>query len=75
MPVRDHALAAYRREAKLTQQALADILGIDRWTVTRIESGKYLPSPTMCLAIEAQTGVSRVHLRPDLFAGFVEVAQ
>lgn len=74
MQIHDHPLAAYRKKSGLTQTALAGAIGISRWTINQIEMGRYTPSIQMCLDIEGKTGVSRAELRPDLYAGFVEVA-
>ncbi|AFQ29190.1 helix-turn-helix transcriptional regulator [Bacillus thuringiensis] len=40
-----------RVKANLTQQQLADVVGITRQTVSLIEKGKYNPSLKLCLQI------------------------
>lgn len=40
-----------RVKAELTQQELADAIGITRQTVSLIEKGKYNPSLKLCLQI------------------------
>ncbi|KXY48323.1 Cro/Cl family transcriptional regulator [Bacillus cereus] len=40
-----------RVKADLTQQQLADVVGITRQTVSLIEKGKYNPSLKLCLQI------------------------
>lgn len=40
-----------RVKANLTQQELADVVGITRQTVILIEKGKYNPSLKLCLRI------------------------
>lgn len=40
-----------RVKAELTQQELADIVGITRQTISLIEKGKYNPSLKLCLQI------------------------
>lgn len=40
-----------RVKANLTQQELADVVGITRQTVILIEKGKYNPSLKLCLQI------------------------
>lgn len=40
-----------RIKAELTQQGLADAVGITRQTVSLIEKGKYNPSLKLCLQI------------------------
>lgn len=42
---------AARIKADLTQQQLADLVGITRQTVSLIEKGKYNPSLKLCLQI------------------------
>lgn len=58
----EQALAAYG-----TQQAMADDLGTTQPTVCRwIKQSKQLPAEFV-LRVEAATGVSRHHLRPDIY--------
>ena len=40
-----------RGKAEMTQQELADVVGITRQTVSLIEKGKYNPSLKLCLQI------------------------
>lgn len=40
-----------RMKADLTQQELADLVGITRQTISLIEKGKYNPSLKLCLQI------------------------
>lgn len=40
-----------RGKTELTQQQLADVVGITRQTVSLIEKGKYNPSLKLCLQI------------------------
>lgn len=40
-----------RMELDLTQQQLADAVGVTRQTINLIEKGKYNPSLKLCLAI------------------------
>ncbi|ASJ51872.1 helix-turn-helix transcriptional regulator [Bacillus cereus] len=40
-----------RIKAELTQQELADVVGITRQTISLIEKGKYNPSLKLCLQI------------------------
>ena len=51
-------VAVLRKEAKLTQQQLADEIGVTRQTVIAIEKGNYIPS--ILLAIK----LSRTLRRP-----------
>lgn len=39
-----NSLPEYRRERGLSQQALADLLGVSRQTVISLEKGRYDPS-------------------------------
>lgn len=47
-----------RRERKLTQQALADSLGVSRQTIISLENGKYNPSIGLAHSIAVQFGLS-----------------
>ena len=42
---------SYRVEASLTQEELADKIGVSRQTIIAIESGKYLPSITLAFKL------------------------
>ena len=44
-----------RVEAKLTQEDLADAIGVTRQTIGLIEAGKYNPTLKLCLAIACAT--------------------
>ena len=44
-------LKAARAAKELSQQALADIVGVSRQTVNAIEKGDYNPSINLCIAI------------------------
>lgn len=50
-------LKVHRAMHDLTQQQLADKLGVSRQTVIAIESNKYLPSLTLAFRIAALFGV------------------
>lgn len=45
----ENSLKALRLERDLTQQKLADLLGVNRQTVIAIENGKYRPSVELAL--------------------------
>lgn len=47
----DNKVKLARMKANLTQQELADAVGITRQTVSLIEKGKYNPSLKLCLQI------------------------
>lgn len=40
-----------RAEQRMTQQELADIVGVSRQTINAIESGKFVPSTVLALKI------------------------
>lgn len=44
-------LKAARAAADLTQQQLADIVGVSRQTINAIEKGEYNPTIRLCVAI------------------------
>jgi len=48
--LKNHVKSA-RIERNLTQQQLADYVGVTRQTINLIEKGKYNPSLKLCLAI------------------------
>ena len=50
-------LRELRRERGVSQQALADAVGVTRQTIIAIEKGKYLPSLTLALKIAKFFGV------------------
>jgi putative transcriptional regulator len=45
-----------RVEKKLTQEQLADLVGVTRQTIILIEAGKYNPTLKLCLMIKKVTG-------------------
>ena len=51
-------IAELRGEHSLTQQALADELGVSRQTVISLERGKYNPSILLAHRIAARFGLS-----------------
>lgn len=46
-----HALGTVREQRGLTQQALADIVGIKRPAITRLEAGDHAPTMTTLLKL------------------------
>ncbi|MEJ2749878.1 MAG: helix-turn-helix transcriptional regulator [Anaerolineae bacterium] len=47
-----------RVEKNLTQQELADLVGVTRQTIGLIEAGKYNPTLKLCLLLTRVTGKS-----------------
>jgi putative transcriptional regulator len=47
-----------RVEKDLTQEQLADLIGVTRQTIILIEAGKYNPTLKLCLMIKKVTGKS-----------------
>lgn len=47
-----------RAEVRLTQQQLADAVGVSRQTINAIESGKFVPSTVLALKIAHEFGKS-----------------
>jgi putative transcriptional regulator len=47
-----------RRAKELTQEALAELLGVSRQTIISIESGRYVPSTVLALKIAKYLGKS-----------------
>lgn len=44
-------LRVARAEARMTQQQLADLIGVSRQTINAIESGRFVPSAVLVLKI------------------------
>jgi transcriptional regulator with XRE-family HTH domain len=63
-----HPLKAFRERQTppLSQQQLADLIGVSRVCVTRWESGERKPAPEDLPRITAETGIEAAALRPDL---------
>ncbi len=52
-----HPLKTYRARAKLTQKALADLAGVTRETIARLEGGTRAPSLTLAARLSEKTGI------------------
>ena len=50
----------------LSQQGLAELLGVDRVTVARWETGKRKMDEERLLSVSKKTGIPVAKLRPDL---------
>lgn len=63
-----HPLRTYResRDPKLSQAALAALLGVDRLTVVRWETGVRRIDQDKLPEISSKTGIPAADLRPDL---------
>lgn len=63
-----HPLRAYRekQDPPLTQEGLADLLGVSKAAVCRWESGARKPDENIVRLISKRTGISIRKLRPDL---------
>jgi transcriptional regulator with XRE-family HTH domain len=65
-----HPLTAYRKAKKITLETLGELLGVNKSTVLRWESGEvHIPIERLD-NIERITGISWAELRPDIFNGF-----
>lgn len=62
-----NALLAYRERKKLSQQEVADALGISRQMVGFLENDERPFTADMALLIEEKLGINRLLLRPDYF--------
>lgn len=49
------------------RKALADLIGVTPQFVWQMQKGKRPIPPALCARIEAETGVKREVLRPDIF--------
>lgn len=50
-PMKNLKLKAARAAKDLSQQALADLVGVSRQTINAIEKGDYNPTLKLCIAI------------------------
>jgi putative transcriptional regulator len=60
-------LRGYREKHDLSQEALAEKLGVSRQMVGMLESGDRQFSAEMAIKIEEALGIDRILTRPDLF--------
>ena len=47
----ENSIRVARAQSRLTQQQLADAVGVSRQTINAIESGKFVPSTVLALKI------------------------
>lgn len=64
--MRPHPLTAFRHDQALSQEALAEMLGVSRVTVTRWERGTRKIKADKLSVIARKTGIPAGELRPDL---------
>lgn len=62
-----NALRAYRDRNQLSQEEVAERLGISRSMVGLLENGEREFTADMAVRIEERLGIDRVLIRPDLF--------
>lgn len=60
-----HPLVAYRKQRKMTQNGLAELLNVARVTVARWEGGRKIDDDLLPRVSE-RTGIAPGTLRPDL---------
>lgn len=60
-------LKSYRTQNQLSQEAVAEKLGISRQMVSFLENGERDFTADMAVLIEQKLGINRVMFRPDLF--------
>ena len=46
-----NSIRVYRAERRMTQQQLADAVGVSRQTVNAIEGGRFIPSTVLALKV------------------------
>jgi DNA-binding XRE family transcriptional regulator len=63
------SIKAVRKKSGMTQQQLADQVGVTRWWINRIELGERLPSPQVAKKIHEALGphITLADLRPDIW--------
>lgn len=64
-----NALIDYRKRNDITQEALAELLGVTQGLVAHIENGRRKPSAALARIVEQVTdgAVSKSVLRPDIY--------
>lgn len=70
-----HPLTAFRKQANLTQQGLASLIGVARTTVARWETDARKIDRDLLPKISEKTGIAARDLRPDLAELFGEAAE
>lgn len=54
----ENRIRVYRAEHRISQQELADAIGVSRKTINTIESGRFTPSTVIALRIARYFGVT-----------------
>lgn len=72
-----HPLKAFRetQNPRLTQDQLADLLGVSKASVSRWETGTRKLDEDLLPSVSAKTGIPKAKLRPDLVELLSESAQ
>jgi transcriptional regulator with XRE-family HTH domain len=60
-------LRAYRENRSLSQEVVAEMLGVSRQMVGMLEKGERNFTAEMAVKIEQRLGIDRVLVRPDIF--------
>ena len=62
-----NSIRVFRAERRMTQQQLAEAVGVSRQTVNAIESGKFIPSTVLALKVARLFGkpVEQVFILED----------
>ena len=55
---KNDAMREARKEKRMSQQQLADLLGVSRQTINAIESGDYNPTIRLCIGICKALGLT-----------------
>ena len=55
---KNDAMREARRRTRMSQQQLADALGVSRQTINAIESGDYNPTIRLCIGICKELGLT-----------------
>lgn len=69
-PKHNHPLCKYRSENGLTLKDVANMVGVEHASLSRIESGRQNPSMELAARIAKATGIHIGDLRPDVYKIF-----
>lgn len=65
--MKDHPIKVWREERKISQEEAAGFFGVSRWSINRIENGKYKPSIILSKKLSKLTGITKSTFRPDVW--------